>query len=59
MRVEIGRRLTLVGGTRQGQRYVPRPARSAKVMSSLTVKESGTGVEFPLVERLWYVTLLM
>lgn len=35
--------------------FLPRPSRSVKAMASLTVKESGTGVEFPLVERLWYV----
>lgn len=56
----IGRELASVSGTRfQGRlrTFVPRPTGSLKAMASLTVKESGTGVEFPLVERLWYVTI--
>lgn len=56
----IGRELTSFSGTRfQGRlrTFVPRPTRSLQAVASLTVKESGTGVEFPLVERLWYVSI--
>ena len=61
-RVTIDRGLALPSCTRvQGplKNFVSRPTRSMKVMASLTVKESGTGVEFPLVERLWCVAHCM
>lgn len=58
-RLTIARTPALVSAARvQGplRTSISRPAHSMKVMASLKVKESGTGVEFPLVERLWYVS---